>query len=226
MNWLRNTVAPVSCSLAVMVALFLACGCDSLNSSPPASGGPTHAAAAQPSPAAHAVTPAPAGNVSPDSPDLLRPGDAVLITFSGVERPPERFDGRIRDDGKVILPFLTTPVQAAGKTAAQLQDQVHDLYVPAYFNRLTVNVNTEGRYFFVQGEVKSADRYVYNGQISVLKAIAAARDFTDFAKRTKVQIIRVNGKIDVVNCNKAKRNPKLDLPIFPGDIIFVPRRIF
>jgi protein involved in polysaccharide export with SLBB domain len=221
MNWLRNTVAPVVYSGAAMLGLFLSCGC--VTTDTPSSNGaaPPHATPGKSSPI-------PASNTGggPGSPDLLRAGDAVSIVFSGVEHPPDKFDGRIRDDGKILLSMLPQPVQASGRTAAQLQDAIHDLYVPDYFNRLTVNVNTEGRYFVVEGEVKQANRYVYSGPTTVLQAIATANGFTDFAKRTQVQVIRVTGKSEIVNCNKAKRNPKLDLPIYAGDLIVVPRRYF
>ncbi|MHB8522006.1 MAG: polysaccharide biosynthesis/export family protein [Limisphaerales bacterium] len=226
MNLLRKTVVPLLCSGTALLAMFLVCGCQTVETpSSPAAKSPRGAAAHQPPRVNQAEKPANTGDAPPENPDLLRAGDAVSITFSGVERPPEKFDSRIRDDGKIILPLIQA-VQAADKTAAQLQDAIHDLYVPTYFNRLTVNVNTEGRYFFVEGEVKQPNRYPYAGQLTVLKSIAAAGDFTDFAKRTKVQIMRVTGKSDIVDCKKAKRNPKLDLPIYPGDIILVPRRLW
>lgn len=226
MNLLRKTVVPLFCFGAALLAMFLVCGCETVDTqSPSAAKSSRGAATHQPPRVNQAAAPVTTGDAAAENPDLLRNGDAVSITFSGVERPPEKFDSRIRDDGKIILPLIKA-IQAAGKTAAQLQDDVHDAYVPTYFNRLTVNVNTEGRYFFVEGEVKQPNRYPYAGQLTVLKAVAAAGDFTDFAKRTKVQIMRVTGKSDVVDCKKAKRNPKLDLPIYPGDIILVPRRLW
>jgi protein involved in polysaccharide export with SLBB domain len=63
--------------------------------------------------------------------------------------------------------------------------------------------------------------------MTVLKAIQAAGDFTDFGKKSKVEVIRANGhKEKPVDCYKAIKNPKLDLPIFPGDQVIVPRRHF
>jgi protein involved in polysaccharide export with SLBB domain len=62
--------------------------------------------------------------------------------------------------------------------------------------------------------------------MTVLKAIQTAGGFTEFAKRTKVQVTRANGhKEKPVNYDKAVKNPKLDLPIYPGDQIFVDKRI-
>ena len=63
--------------------------------------------------------------------------------------------------------------------------------------------------------------------MTVLKAIQSASDFTDFAKKKKVQLTRSNGrKKETINCEKARQDPKLDLPIYPGDNIYVPRRFW
>jgi protein involved in polysaccharide export with SLBB domain len=48
---------------------------------------------------------------------------------------------------------------------------------------------------------------------------------TDFAKRTKVQLTRVNGQRITVNYDKALRKPELDPPVYPGDRIYVARRV-
>jgi len=117
---------------------------------------------------------------------------------------------------------------AAGKTIGQLQEELQKLYVPDYFTRaLTVTVATEERWFFVGGDVRNPNRYLYSGQMTVLKAVQTAGGFTEFAKRSRVQITRADGRKETpVNCDKAVKNPKLDLAIFPGDQIFVDRRKF
>ena len=163
---------------------------------------------------------------SPGSTDLLRPGDIVIVNFSGVAEPPPRIEDRIREDGCITLPLVGS-VKTAGHTRAQLQIIIHDLYVEKYYKRLTVSVNPDVRYFYVRGEVKRPLNYPYVGGLTVLKAIAAAGDFTDFAKKTKVELTRAAGaKPIIINCIKAQKDSKLDLAIFPDDRIFVPRRLF
>lgn len=124
----------------------------------------------------------------------------------------------------ISLPLIGS-VKVLGMTTAELEKKLHDLYVPKYFIQLSVNVNSENRFVYVQGEVNNKSRQVYSGRITVLGAIAASGGFTDFAKKTKVRVIRGNGKIVYVNCDKALDNPTLDIEIFPGDKIIVPRRI-
>jgi protein involved in polysaccharide export with SLBB domain len=157
--------------------------------------------------------------------DFLRPNDLVVVVYAGIPNPPDKHEERIKDDGTILLPLLDAPVQASGKTVSQLQDDIYKLYVPKLFKRLTVTVLTENRVFYVRGEVRTPNRYPYVGEMSVLKAIAAAGDFTDFAAKTKVQLTRSNGQIFIINAQKARKNPRLDLPVIPGDTIFVPRRL-
>lgn len=154
----------------------------------------------------------------------LQVEDSVTVVFSGSPNPPDKFEGRVKQDGMISLPFVGT-VQVVGMTTAELEKKLHDLYVPKFFRQLSVNVNSENRFVYVQGEVNNRSRQVYSGRITVLGAIAAAGGFTDFAKKSKVQIIRSNGKIVYVNCVKALDDPTLDLEIYPGDRIVVPRRL-
>ena len=170
--------------------------------------------------AAHPADPQKGGST-----DLLRPGDAVYISFSGVIEPPPRVEDRIRENGCITLPFVGE-VQAAGLTRSLLQERVHALYVPKLYKRLTVSVNPDIRYFYVSGQVKREGSIPYVGGMTVLKAIAAAGGFTDFAKKGKVQITRADGKVETVDCDRAQRDSGMDLTVFPDDQIYVPRRLF
>jgi polysaccharide export outer membrane protein len=156
--------------------------------------------------------------------DEIQPGDRLTIEFSDVNPSPPGTIQVVRDDGTITLP-LSLEVKAAGKLKGELQKEIKDLYVPRYFRRLTVNIKTDDRFFFVGGEVRLPARQAYIGQMTVLKAVQSAGDFTDFANRKNVKIIRQNGRVDTENCIKARKNPKLDLPVFPGDIVHVERRI-
>jgi protein involved in polysaccharide export with SLBB domain len=98
--------------------------------------------------------------------------------------------------------------------------------VPAFFKTLTVTVKIQERYFWVGGQVRFAGQKPYLSQMTVLKAIQAAQDFTDFADRTSVMLTRADGTTVIVNCKKALKNTKLDLPVYPGDRIHVPQRSF
>jgi polysaccharide export outer membrane protein len=158
----------------------------------------------------------------------LHIGDTVTIVFSGL--PPdanmEPHEEPIKDDGTITLPDVGR-VKAAGKTPGELQDAIHDLYVPHYYTHLTITVKTTGdRVYYVRGEVKTPGRQIYVGQITVTKAITSAGDFTDFANRKKIWLIRVNGQRFRLNCIRILDGRDPDPPVYPGDQIEVARSIF
>jgi polysaccharide biosynthesis/export protein VpsN len=160
----------------------------------------------------------------PCSLDEIRLGDQITVTFSDLPLPgiPEQ-KLRVKDDGTLSLPEGMS-IQAAGKKIGVVEKEIVALYVPKLFRRLSVTVKPDERLYFVGGEVKTPNRLPYIGEITVMRAIQSAGDFTDFAKRTKVEIHRADGRLEIVDCKKARKNPRLDLPICPGDSIIVPRR--
>jgi polysaccharide export outer membrane protein len=152
-------------------------------------------------------------------------GDTVTVDFSGTVDKIDSHVEPIKEDGTITLPYIG-PVRALGKTAGELQNEIHELYVPKYYVRLTVTVSSPQRVFYVGGEVKQPGRQLYIGETTVMKAIQSAGDFTDFANHKKVKLIRQNGEVITVNCVKALQDPTSDPFVYPGDQIQVPRRIF
>ena len=160
----------------------------------------------------------------PTTIDSIKIGDKLTIEFSDIPNPPPPFVQTVRDDGTIGLPLGIT-LTAAGMKRGDLQIAIRNAYVPKYYNRLFVNIRLDERYFFVGGEVKMPNRQLYLGPMTLLRAIQAAGDFNDFANRKNVQITRADGRTEIVNCVKAKKEPnKYDLPIYPGDSITVRRR--
>jgi len=152
-------------------------------------------------------------------------GDPIRVVFSGLTEPPQPHEEQIKEDGTIDLPNIR-PIKAEGKTTVELQKEIYEKYVPNYYKRLTVTVSTDRRVYYVQGQVRSSGRQEYLGPTSVLKAIATAGDFTDFANRKRVVLTRADGTRIIVDCAKAARDSTYDLPVFPGDKIEVPMRGF
>lgn len=163
----------------------------------------------------------------PCSSDELQVGDSITVTFADL--PPANalpdHKERIKDDGSLSLPLIGS-VKAAGKKAGAVQQDIHDRYVPRFYVQLTITIKTEDRFYSVGGEVKGPGRQVYLGSTTLLKAIQSCGDFTDFANQRKVEIIRANGDRIIVDCKKARKEPKkYDVPICPGDSIHVPKSL-
>jgi polysaccharide biosynthesis/export protein VpsN len=152
-------------------------------------------------------------------------GETVTILFSGTPTPFEPHEEIIKEDGDITL-SLVGSVRAVGKTAGELQNEIHDLYVPKYFVRLTVTVKPGDLVYYVRGEVKGPGRQLYVGQITVTKAIATAGDFTDFANHGNITLIRANGQRIKVDGDAAQQDASKDPLIYPGDQIVVERKFF
>jgi polysaccharide export outer membrane protein len=151
-------------------------------------------------------------------------GDLVTVVFSAINDQIAPHEERVKEDGTITLPYIGS-IRASGKTSGELQNEIHDLYVPKYYVNLTITVRSEARFYYVGGEVKSPGPKEYLGDTDIVKAIQAAGDFTDFAKKTKVSLTR-GGRTEIINCKKAIANPQYNVPVYPGDKIVVPRSIW
>jgi polysaccharide export outer membrane protein len=161
-----------------------------------------------------------------DTGSTLRVGDFITVAFSDI--PPatammtREQRVRIPDDGMITLPY-NVRVQAAGRSTSQLESDIRAKYVPDLFQSLTAIVTPDARFFYVGGEVKGPGKQPYIGTVTVLRAIETAGGFTDFARRSKIEIRREDGAVEYVNWKKARKRPKLDVQIFPNDHVIVPR---
>jgi protein involved in polysaccharide export with SLBB domain len=156
---------------------------------------------------------------------IFRSGDRVQIDFADSPGLPSTWQQTVREDGTITLPLSKT-VNAAGLRKGELETAIRDVYVPHILRRLTVNVRSDKRSYFVSGEVKLPGEKEHTGQITAMRAIATAGDFTDYANKSKIEVIRVNGQKIRVNGKKALEDASKDVPVYPGDRVHVYRRIF
>jgi polysaccharide export outer membrane protein len=158
--------------------------------------------------------------------DPLRVSDRVRIEIAGTPETIEPSEQEIKEDGTINIQGIGH-VQAAGKTPGQLERDIQDGLVPRYYAHCSVTVAPAGRFFYVGGEVNhdsAGGRIIFSGPITVTRAIDAAGGFSPFANKRKVKLTRVDGTQQTVNCLKAIQHPELDISVYPGDRIYVPRR--
>ena len=208
MKLLRNLFV----SWVALLALMLFSGCETVDG-----GGATAQNAGD---SAAPVTPQ-----GPVQNDIIRVNEQLTIELLDLSTT-QKIEQPVADDGTITLPLLPERIKAAGKRDTDLSKEIHDLYVPRYYKRMTVNIKRENRYFFVGGQVKNPSQRVYTGDMTVLRAIKSAGDFTDFADRRHVKIIRSNGTHETVDVKAALKNSKKDIPIYPGDTVEVPLRLY
>jgi protein involved in polysaccharide export with SLBB domain len=207
---MRNNMSRYMCLFCWLALTVMVAGCGSLFSS-------------NPSPTTNA---APAAGTNSFRQDPLRIGDRIRVELSGMADVIPGQDLEIGTDGSVNLTHIGHVV-AAGKSPSQLEKEIEAKYVPDWYPHITVTVTPLARYFFVLGQVNNVGggRILYTGPITLLGAIGAAGDFTPFADKRHVTVIRgLDGSVKTINCIKAIKHPELDIPIYPGDKIQVGRR--
>jgi protein involved in polysaccharide export with SLBB domain len=156
----------------------------------------------------------------------LRIGDKVKVELTGIPDKMDPYERDIKEDGTINLPYIND-IAAAGKSPSLLEMDIKSAYTNGFFTHINVTVTPLARFFFVMGMVKNtgnSGRILYTPGITVLGAISAAGDFNDFADKKHVQVTRDDGTIRIVNCVRAIKHPELDIRVFPGDKINVPRR--
>jgi len=159
--------------------------------------------------------------------EVCQPGETVKVEFTDLPTPMLPYEVKIKEDGTVTL-LLNQEFTFAGKTRGALEKEVRERYVPRYYKYMTVSINwgIQTQFYYVDGEVKLPARQTYIERTTVLKAIASAGGFTDFAKKSAVTLTRLDGRKYTINCNKARAHPELDLEVYPGDKVWVPRRFW
>lgn len=120
---------------------------------------------------------------------LLKPGDKIEIR---VWKEPDLSGERlVRKDGYVTLPLIGD-VQAAGKTTSEFSELVRT-ELKKYIEYPEVSVallSTQATRVYVMGEVNAPGEYELNEGARVIQAITKAGGFTEWAKKSKLILIR------------------------------------
>ena len=99
----------------------------------------------------------------------------------------------VRPDGKISIPLIGE-MPASGKTAKQLQQEITVKYTE-YIAKPAVTVvvkEVNSPKVSVLGEVKNPGVYKIKDRATLLDAIAMAGGLTEYAKKDKITVIRVD----------------------------------
>jgi polysaccharide biosynthesis/export protein len=130
----------------------------------------------------------------------------------------------VRPDGKITIP-LAGDLQAAGLTPVQLTAKVTEAY-SKFLNRPEVNVSVQSvqsRKYFITGKVSRPGAIALVSPTTVLDAITMAGGLQDFAKKSKIVIMRGPERLKF-NYNEVikGKNPQQNIFLQPGDYVVVP----
>ena len=181
------------------------------------------------------ILPAPSGAdlMAATTPYRVGPLDKLVITVFGA---PE-LSGSFQADaaGRLSLP-LAGQVDAAGATPAELAALIAARLRGNYVRDPQVTVNLEestNQVFTVDGQVTQPGSYPVIGSMSLMRAVAAAKGASEFARLDDVVVFRtVNGQsmAALYNLGAIRRGLYRDPQIYANDVIIVgdskSRRLF
>ena len=125
----------------------------------------------------------------PEKSTVLVPGD--VITIRVYNQPDMSTKTRVRNDGKVSMPFLND-VDAAGMTPVALAKQLQ-VKLKEYINTPVVTISLdEARPYViaVTGEVAKPGVFALDPGSGVLAALASAGGLSPFASQDRIFVIR------------------------------------
>lgn len=194
-------------------------------------------AAAQNATSAHAINegavrnptnvpgPVVSSKASPDY--IIGPGDVLSINV--MNEPDVTGKVPVRPDGMITVPLIGD-ILASGLTPDKLQAAI-TTKLTDYVKQPSVTVVVEemnSRQFNVMGKVQHPGTFVLNKPTRVLDALALAGGFNEFAKTSKVYILRTNASGATVklpfNYKKvsAGQDEQDNIQLQAGDTVIVP----
>ncbi|NOY52973.1 MAG: polysaccharide export protein [Deltaproteobacteria bacterium] len=131
----------------------------------------------------------------------------------------------VRSDGKISVPLIND-VQASGLTVLQLKDEITKRlkeFVPGVDVTVIVKQMNSNK-VYIQGEVTRPGPQDFNGELTVIQALALAGGLTPYAKGSSIIILRADGQKRLFNYNQVikGKNLKQNIRLRRGDTIIIP----
>lgn len=160
---------------------------------------------------------------------VLGAGDVIDIRI--FDEPELSGARQIGSDGFVRMPLIGL-IKISGLNAEEASNAIAIEYQKKYLKNPDISVfvqQSNSRKVFLLGEVKSPGPYAYEENMTLIAAIAKAGGTTvqSAANRTLItrnqsgKQIRITAKVADIGQGESQ-----DMPVYPGDIIFVPQSIF
>ncbi len=173
----------------------------------------------QPQPAT--VLPIPASKGTQE----LGPGDVIEIRVTDQEQLSGEYE--VGEDGTIRFPWIEN-VEVAGRTRGELAEIIENKLADGWLRQPQVSVRVldrQNREVSVLGQVNTPGSYPFKERLTLVQAISLAGGMNPLAQAKRVKLIRETDEgtktyeIDVRQILESKR---ADLPLMPGDIVFVP----
>ena len=168
-----------------------------------------------------------------DRPALIGPLDTIEVDVFGI--PDLRREMQVDAGGRIAMPLAGT-VDARGKTAEELSRAIEAALSARYVRdpQVTVNIKSSvSQVVTIDGQVVEPGLYPVTNQMTLMRVIASAKGFSEFARQEDVVILRTVGEqrmAGLYNVAAIRRGAYDDPPIYANDVIIVgdspQRRLF
>jgi polysaccharide export outer membrane protein len=153
-----------------------------------------------------------------DRPYTLGPGDRLRVIVFGQDSLSNSF--AVDSSGQIAMPLIGV-VPATGRTPAQLAREIEARLRNGYVREPRVSVEVEAyRPFFILGEVTTSGQYPFVNGMSAETAVAIAGGYTPRARKDMAQITRAQDGRTIT------AQAPMNMPIRPGDTIYIQERFF
>ena len=173
------------------------------------------------------ATPTP---MEPVEDNTLGPGDLFDVRVYGEKELSNEF--RVASDGTIDFPLIGTVV-VSELTPSQVKEKLEQLLIEGDYLRapqISILVKEyKSKKISVFGQVNKPGTFPYQEGMGVVEAVSIAGGFTPMARTDNTTVTRVaDGQKQnfIVPVEKIGTGQEKDFVLGPGDIVFVPERVF
>lgn len=163
-----------------------------------------------------------------DSKLVLGSGDKIeIVVYAGTRAAKAAY--ALDDTGEIQFQYIGT-IEAAGKTARAIQDEIQVKLADGYLNNPIVAVTVveiNSRKLLVLGQVPKPGMVKFTPGMTITEAIAQSGGFSPMARKNMVKVTRqVKGTKEIykIPVEMIAEGSRPNFPMLPGDEVFVPER--
>lgn len=160
----------------------------------------------------------------------LNSGDTFEVRVFGEPDVGGHF--QVQEDGSIVFPLLG-PIDVVGKTQAQLAAMLQQRLAEGYLRDPQVTVVLTARENLevsVLGQVQKPGTFPYVEKLTLVQAVSDAGGLTEIAHKRRVKLTRRTKsggqQTYEVSIKAITEGREADIPLQPGDIVFVPESPF
>lgn len=159
----------------------------------------------------------------------LGPGDVFEVRVYQQKEMTSSY--RVSAEGTISFPLIGA-VEVAGKTPVQIENEIRNRLGNGYLRNPQVSVlvsDYKSKSISVFGEVRKPGTLAFRNSMTIIDAISQAGGLTPMAQKNAVTVTRIEEgrkRKYTVPVEKIGKGEAQNFQVRPGDIVWVPQRVF